>query len=106
MNNFVVRVVHPRVFHEETEEWSQDVAVCFDETEKDGEPTEELKIAADVRSNLVPIILSVQGGNGLIDLTGGGETVTTGAVSCSALASRTISLAWMGLKPLLSSTAR
>ena len=35
----------------------------------------------------------------MIDLTCGGETVTTGAVSCSALASRTSILAWMGLKP-------
>ena len=45
----------------------------------------------------VPVIRSVQGGNGLraAELTGGEEDAATGAVSCSALASRTISLAWI-----------
>ena len=45
----------------------------------------------------VPVIISVQGGKGLIalDVSAGGDV--TVAISWSALASRTISRAWIGL---------
>ena len=51
----------------------------------------------------VPVIFSVHGGNGLRAVFGE-EASATGAASCNALASRTISCAWIGLKPLVSST--